>query len=1562
MLRFLIIGSGKVSADCARRARARGHEIVAVLPLDEHLADWSAAQGIPRIDRLDEAPAADVLISIAYRHILSDAQLGRFPLCLNCHDGQIPRFAGRNCPTWALLEGQTEHSVTWHEMVAEVDAGRIWAQERISIGPGETSLSLNLQCHAAAQRGFEQVLDHVEQKTPPGDAPPSGPRKVYKSWWRPQDGAWLNPAQPPEQIVQTVHALDFGDGSNPLTYPKIRIDGRWFAVGRAEVDPAPKGNARLERSGDELVLATRSKTLRLSKLQPIDGGSPELPRGPLQFSAQEGLQLKQCLERAAKAEASWIEELRDIEPYNAHRRAPGAPGAQLCIALEAIAPRLSAALEVDRERALLALVLLLLQRLRFTEGSRGCVALHGPAPDFCRPFERLFLPFIPFVIAACPSLSVRESTTALLDQLERTTRRGPPLRELFLRDPRLDAEVMERLSVHVGVTSVPERGALTIRIQDDRMHFSSPEGQLCLQDLRALANELELLGNAMLTTADERLDAVSIVPPEESQLLLQAGDGGPLPSLSARSTIDLFEETARRFPEHDAIACEKTGVVSYRTLDQRANRWAHALSERGIFGQVAIAYDQGLDWITAILAAWKAGLAFVALDPAQPRARLARALEDAACTTVLTQLDLPGACALEVQQRPPNAPPRTTRLEDPAYVYFTSGSTGHPKGALNTHRGALLQCLAFQDRLGLQPEDRVLLTAPVGFDVSLQTALHALISGACLVIPDPLQRADLSALGARIRDNKITVLNTVPTMLSYLASEDLGGVRVIQVGAERLSPELAEAFVPARRLINTYGPTEASVYATTYEVTAPVQRPVPIGRAIPGARMLVLHKDQLAPFGVTGELAISGDTVGLGYINAEDAGVFTVDPLDEDRRLYRTGDLGCLSRDGLLHFVGRRDHQVKIRGQRIECSEIEASLLAHPAVTQAVVLAVTHEDELELRAYWSGDQVPNDKLHRHLQAQLPAVMRPATLQHLAVLPQSPNGKIDRRALARLPRPQPLEPPKPPISGRLARRVQDAFCEVLRLPPTAVGLHDDFFELGGHSLAALTLSNKLSGAFGVELGLAKVLMRPTVFALSEALEALEPARPVLQGLPIEGWAPLSSSQLFFWMYNLGRKHTTLNPLLVVTVEGPMDRARLETAYNQVIARQSALWMRIDRVRPRQRPCAPTWATISYRDLSNARKEQTAQLDRDALAWLSHIEPALTHPPLCALRLVRLDQDRHALLLMMPHLIADYVAAQLLMTQLLAAYDGAETPQVTRRLEVLAHQDRSRLTDALIRQARSKAKARLGEASALLIPQSCWRRDGLASSEHRARLSAQADRYLLAQMTSAKATAVPLFMTLFSRALRRLYNAKDFGLAAVVMDRPLHAMETIACMINFVAVRATPNERVRFQEELEQLQRRYVCALDESLELPEIIDLIACQPPPAHAIQARARRWTARALSAAWDVPPSLLEAYLEHLGPRAGVRSGFGSIQAFVNVLPGYYKAAPKSQDKLRIVAQRSLDRIRTGTSSRGYAYLYVDRIDGEVELSLRSTLSPSAARSLMSTVVEIAHGEAPDRL
>ncbi|WP_051789640.1 non-ribosomal peptide synthetase [Streptomyces sp. NRRL S-1022] len=645
-------------------------------------------------------------------------------------------------------------------------------------------------------------------------------------------------------------------------------------------------------------------------------------------------------------------------------------------------------------------------------------------------------------------------------------------------------------------------------------------GQAFVQVLTAATREPEL-----------PVDRLPLLSPEERERVLYelSGDGDASAADTAGCLHRLIDRTAERHPDAPAVVCGEAGLT-YRDLVERANALAHVLRGLGAGPEqlVGVCLPKSADMVVALLAILKAGAGYMPLDPRYPRQRVELMVRDSGVPVVVTDAAVAASGLLD----PPagGTGPRlvlteeaTGRRADPpadlaaertlAYVIYTSGSTGVPKGSANEHGGVVNTLLGLNRCLGLDASDRMLAISSLNYDMSVYEIFGPLLAGGCVVVPRDDDVTDPERLRRLLGDAAVTAWSSAPALLEMLVAHARGhgglpgsALRLAVLGGDRPAPTLADrlaGLVPGVRLYNLAGMTETS-YCTLYHLVRrpePVPGSIPWGRPLPNQRVYVLDAHgEPVPAGVRGELFVGGAAVRRGYWRRPDltAQRFVPDPFGAvpGGRLYRTGDAARWRATGELEFLGRLDHQVKLRGLRIEPGEIEVALAAHPDVERGVVLMRGEDLDQRLVAYLTacGPLPPSSgELRRFLRERLPEHMVPSAFVLLDRLPLLPSGKLDRSALpdAAPVRSEAVAYVEP--AGPLEEVLAGVWADVLKVD--RVGAGDDFFELGGHSLLVTQAVSRIRDLFRVDLSIRGFLAASTLPALAAHLRVTAGAQGV-----------------------------------------------------------------------------------------------------------------------------------------------------------------------------------------------------------------------------------------------------------------------------------------------------------------------------------------------------------------------------------------------------------------------------------------------------------------------------------
>ncbi|MCO7713834.1 non-ribosomal peptide synthase/polyketide synthase [Pseudomonas aeruginosa] len=779
-----------------------------------------------------------------------------------------------------------------------------------------------------------------------------------------------------------------------------------------------------------------------------------------------------------------------------------------------------------------------------------------------------------------------------------------------------------------------------------------------------MARHWQNLLRGMLENPQASVDSLPMLDAEERYQLLEGWNATAAEYPLQRGVHRLFEEQVERTPTAPALAFGEERL-DYAELNRRANRLAHALTERGVGADrlVGVAMERSIEMVVALMAILKAGGAYVPVDPEYPEERQAYMLEDSGVELLLSQshLKLPLAQGVQridldqadawLENHAENNPGIELNGENLAYVIYTSGSTGKPKGAGNRHSALSNRLCWMQQAYGLGVGDTVLQKTPFSFDVSVWEFFWPLMSGARLVVAAPGDHRDPAKLVALINREGVDTLHFVPSMLqAFLQDEDVASctsLKRIVCSGEALPADAQQqvfAKLPQAGLYNLYGPTEAAIDVTHWTCVEEGKDAVPIGRPIANLACYILDGNlEPVPVGVLGELYLAGQGLARGYhqrpgLTAER---FVASPFVAGERMYRTGDLARYRADGVIEYSGRIDHQVKLRGLRIELGEIEARLLEHPWVREAAVLAVGGRQLVGYVVLESEGGDWREALAAHLAASLPEYMVPAQWLALERMPLSPNGKLDRKAL-----------PAPEVSvaqaGYSAPRnaVERTLAEIWQdlLGVERVGLDDNFFSLGGDSIVSIQVVSRARQA-GLQLSPRDLFQHQNIRSL--ALAAKAGAATAEQG-PASGEVALAPVQRWFFERAIpNRQHW--NQSLLLQARQPLDGDRLGRALERLQAQHDALRLRFREERG-------AWHQAYAEQAGEPLWRRQAGSEEALLALCEEAQRSLDleQGPLLRALLVDMADGSQRLLLVIHHLAVDGVSWRILLEDLQRLY--------------------------------------------------------------------------------------------------------------------------------------------------------------------------------------------------------------------------------------------------------------------------------------------------------------------
>jgi amino acid adenylation domain-containing protein len=943
-----------------------------------------------------------------------------------------------------------------------------------------------------------------------------------------------------------------------------------------------------------------------------------------------------------------------------------------------------------------------------------------------------------------------------------------------------------------------------------------------------------------------------------------------LPMLSSRERTELEQLNRTEFEYdrekclHELIARQAnispagTAIVwgeaelSYAELNARANQMARYLVRMGVQKDdlVGVCMRRSPDMVVAMLGIWKANAAYVPLDPQYPEERLRFMLEDANARIVITEEDLMdrvegtastvlcldrNKAQIEKESREGTGEETGSHL---AYLIYTSGSSGVPKGVMLTHRN-VLAFVAWAKRTFSEEEfSGVLAATSICFDLSVFELWATLACGGTIVLADDVL-GWWESLRQGKADSRVRLVNTVPSAIAKLIEQGRlpDEVVTVNLAGEALKTELVAELSQAgnlKRINNLYGPTETTTYSTWTTVDA--KQKVTIGRGIDNTRLYVLDDElQLSPFGVVGELYISGTGVGHGYWRRASltAERFLPDPYSqtEGDRMYRTGDLVRWNNAQQLEYLGRADQQVKVRGYRIELGEIEASLSGHEAVREAAVVVKEIVSERWVAAYIaprSGMEVEAEQLRKYLQERLPHYMVPSNFVILESLPKTPNGKIDRRALP--------DPARGAVKGREPQSETEKilariWAEVIRIEH--VGVEENFFALGGHSLLATQVMSRVRQVFGVELPLRSLLENPTIAQLALQVEKAERARhvPPLRPLARKQLEKLSFAQERLWFLSRYEQEASLyNEPVALRLRGALNKEALHASLQEIVSRHEVL-----------RTSFPETDGVAVQNIALKLKVAMPLVETSEAGIAEFLQHEARLPfdlasgPVLRACLLQFGDQDHLLVLVLHHIACDGWSLGVMLQELTELYTafsrGAASPLAPLPVQYsdFAQWQREWLQGELLEKQAVYWKTQLSGVEPLDLPtdRPYSNRSTLSGATETVRLP----KMLTGQLRSwSNQQNVTLFMTLlaaFKILLYRYSGQTDISVGSPIAGRTTPEVEPlIGLFVNTLVLRAAlagDNVPAQFLQQVREVSMEAYAHQDIPFErLVEILD--------------------------------------------------------------------------------------------------------------------------------------------
>ncbi|WP_062053012.1 hybrid non-ribosomal peptide synthetase/type I polyketide synthase [Aquimarina longa] len=960
---------------------------------------------------------------------------------------------------------------------------------------------------------------------------------------------------------------------------------------------------------------------------------------------------------------------------------------------------------------------------------------------------------------------------------------------------------------------------------------------------RMLLHYQELL-NSIVSDITKPINSLSMLTATEEYQLLNVFNDTKISYPKEKTIVDLFGEQVRKTPEATAIVFRGESIT-YRDLDDKSNQLVHYLESAGVVenSRIAIIFNRSFDMIISMLGILKSGCTYVPLDPSLPSNRLSYIVKDSSVNfliykeeALLSSLSVSGCTFLNIVESYNYETSESLykrKFGSVAYVMYTSGTTGFPKGILISDENVITLVNDPSSKISIEDSDRVLQWSNYAFDGSTYEIFGSLLSGASLYLIDSSTASDAGALSQVISRNKLSVIFITTALFNSLAEYDLSllsSLRLLLFGGEKVSISPVREMLSvlgSDKILHVYGPTETTVYATCYTINKVSDRAetIPIGRPLTNTSLYVLNsKQELLPIGVVGELCIGGTGVAKGYLNQEELTreKFIVNPFVEGEIIYRTGDLARWLVDGSIEFIGRVDDQVKIRGYRIELGEIENVLLSLDLVTQCrVLLREDASKNKRLVGYVVVEgELNKEEIQDRLKLRLPEYMVPQLWVKLDEIPLTSNGKLDKKALP--------DPDRSELSVREYVAPRNETEEQLvviwqeLLGVQQVGVYDNFFELGGHSLLATRLVSMIRKELCIEISIREVFTHTTISALGEHL-SIQSEGVLLPSIVVADRSdriPLSFSQERLWFLDQLQGSTEYHIPTVLSLEGCLDISILEQTLQEIVSRHEVL-----------RSLLVSEEGIGYQEIIGAEDWSLDRIEiTDKTALESNLEDYLTHPfdlskdyKLRAC-LYALGNEHYVLACVFHHIASDGWSEGILVDEFMELYSALQSgrsavlPELRLQYADYAIWQRKYLEGAVLEDQLSYWEEKLKGVSTLSLPTD-YVRPSVKSNAGRS-ISFELDEELSSSLESlCQKEGVTLFMLLlsgFKVLLSRYSGQDDICVGTPIANRTQSELEgMIGFFVNTLALRSDLSGAPSFQDVLKNVKQTTLEGYDHQL---------------------------------------------------------------------------------------------------------------------------------------------------
>lgn len=818
-------------------------------------------------------------------------------------------------------------------------------------------------------------------------------------------------------------------------------------------------------------------------------------------------------------------------------------------------------------------------------------------------------------------------------------------------------------------------------VQDNNITCTIKYNSLKIDNYKIIQLEKHLytLLDKVTETPDVNINEFDILSEEEQKTILHTFNNVYKKYDINKTIMELFEEQVLKTPSAIALICENN-TITYDQLNKTSNQFARYLKKIGVRNEttVSLILDKSINMIIAIFGILKAGGAYIPIYPDYPINRKQLMLKNSGSNFLVLdkpiQLDTFEGHKINIETSD-FSHERDENLDinfdssNLAYILYTSGSTGEPKGVMVEHKSVVNRLYWLKDKYNLRENDRILFRTPYIFDVSISEIFGWFLGGSQLVIFE--DDSSIEYLLESIKKYNITYINFTPSLLNFIDSskcekykDTLNSLKYICSAGEAFSREAYDLFTKHSidiQFENLYGPTETTIYSTAYSLKGTeTSRNIPIGKPISNTSTYILDKNNnLLPIGSVGELYIAGEGLARAYLNQPliTQERFVDNPFQPNTKMYKTGDLCRWTPDGNIEFLGRVDNQVKIRGVRIELKEIEHVLRSHENIDDAVVIPRDTMNSKLLYAYIvSSNNWESSELRDYLASILPKYMIPSYFIKIDKIPLTPNKKVDKKSLFKLDKIITTQEYISP-SSHMEKTLTEMWKKVLNTDKD-IGVLDNFFDIGGHSLLAMTLNSKIYEMFSIKCSTKDVFDHSTIRELAIFLESgISKDDFIINPVGNMDYYPVSSSQKrMYIMYKIHRDTINYNVPIINKIKCKIDISRLEKAFNQLISRHETLRTYFEIIDDKIIQKIKDTIDINIQYLSTSK----GNIDRTIDNFIKLFD--ISKPPILRVGLLSISNDEHIIIIDTHHILIDGVSIKIILEDLFNLYEGTELPKL------------------------------------------------------------------------------------------------------------------------------------------------------------------------------------------------------------------------------------------------------------------------------------------------------------